>query len=423
MRTPPALAGAATLLVLAPVRADEEAPPSPASAEEAPSAAPAESPAPAPPAPKPAAAAPAPPAAALAPDDPEANLRRALTLRLGPLAAAPIVLVAAQAAPIAGDDSFFPSGDAAERPGFRLRHARLGLGGDVSGKARFRLSTDLGGGDGAGVAIHDAWLGYAAWDELAVYAGARRVPYSRSALTGSGDSALIERPLAVRAMAPGNQVGVEITGRVAGGVFEYALALFNGLAREDQFYAGYVESYAPTGNRFDGIAYAARVGTEPLGDVGPTIDDPSGSPARVAAGAGLFWSDGGARDVIAAGGDVLFKVAGLHLLGEALWSRVTPESVPTQSTTQIEAVGSLGLVAEAGYMVWPRRVGLTARFEWIDPNQDIEDESDNWIFTGGASARLLGETLKAQADYTHREERAGISLSNDSLVLELQLHL
>ena len=79
--------------------------------------------------------------------------------------------------------------------------------------------------------------------------------------------------------------------------------------------------------------------------------------------------------------------------------------------------------AEAGYVVWKERLGVTARFEWLDPNTSVKNESDSWILTGGASYHVLNDFLKAQLDYTHREERYGKSLKNDSVVFQIQLNL
>lgn len=404
--------------------AEEPAPASPEAPATEPTPTPVETPPP--PAPKPPEAplAPAkpmePPAA---PVDPEELLREPLVAKLGAVALSPIVLVHALAVPIVGEDAFHQAGDVSERPGFRLRRARFGLRGELAERAAFAVSGELGGLEGDALGVHDAWLGWTPHAAANVYAGAREVPFSRSAMTGAGGTALTDRPLAVRAMAPGNQVGVELEGEVKGGALQYAAGVFNGLQRDVLFYGGYVENYAPAGNRFDGLAYAARLGTEPLGELGRTIDDPDHSPLALGAAGSFFLSDGGTRDVMSAGGDVLLHARGFHLLGEVMWSQSEPESVPTQPTTQVTTITSLALVAEAGYMLVRRRLGVTARFEWIDANQDVADETDDWLVTAGASYRVLAEALKLRADYTHREERAGLSLANDALVLGMQLEL
>lgn len=357
-------------------------------------------------------------------EEAELEIQRQARLALGPVTLAPIVLVALQIVPYAGADSLVQAGDAAERGGFRLRHARLGLAGAYADQAEWEVSSEIAADhESASVRIRDAWAGYTPFQALKLYAGARTVPFSRSVLVGSGHGALIERPLAVRAMAPDNQVGAEVEGDFADGAFGYAAGVYNGFQRSDEFYGGYIENYSPIGNRFDGLAYAARLTSEPLGRLGATMADEHHDPFRFGVGASYFFSDGGTRDVHSAGGDALMHVYGFHLLAEVLWALNVPEAEPTQPTVETEQVTSFGFVAEAGYMILQDALGLAARFEWIDPNGNVEDEGDDWLLTVGAGYQFFDRLLKVQADYTHREEMAGLALANDSVMLQLQLQL
>ncbi|WP_437535295.1 porin [Sorangium sp. So ce726] len=351
------------------------------------------------------------------------GFRERVRVALGPLEIAPIALLALQTAPYVGDDALSQAGDSAEQPGFRLRRVRAGLRGDVAGLVRFAISTELAGDDEGTARIHEAWAGVTAARALEVIAGARTVPFSRSAMTGAGDGALAERPLAVRAIAPFTQVGIQAEGHFQDRAFSCHAGVYNAFQRSDQFYAGPSESLAPLGNRFEGIAVAGRVATEPRGPLGRTLQDVARSPFRLGVGADGFFSDGGARTLYGASADVLVHAAGLHALGEVLWTGASPKAVPTQPIAQITSVSSLALVFEAGYMLIARKLGVSGRVEWIDPNLDIDDEGDNLVLTGGASYHAYDDLVKAQLEYTHREELGGLSLSNDVLLLQLQLSL
>ncbi|WP_437290291.1 porin [Sorangium sp. So ce406] len=367
---------------------------------------------------------PAPAAPGAARDEPLGpGFRERVRLALGPLEVTPIALIALQAAPYVGDDALSQAGDSAEQPGFRLRRVRAGLYGDVAGLVRFAISTDLAGGDEGTARIHEAWGGVTAMPALEVYAGARTVPFSRSAMAGAGDGSLTERPLAVRAIAPFTQVGIQAEGHFHDRAFSYHAGVYNAFQRSDQFYTGHSESVAPLGNRFEGIAVAGRIATEPQGPLGRTIQDVAHSPFRIGAGADGFFSDGGARTLYGASADVLLHASGRHALGEVLWTGASPKSVPTQPIAQVTSVTSLALVLEAGYMIVARKLGVSGRVEWIDPNVDVEDEGDNVVLTGGVSYHAYDDLVKAQLDYTHREELGGLSLSNDALILQLQLSL
>jgi hypothetical protein len=355
---------------------------------------------------------------------PEGSDEPRLELRLDPLVISPVVLVQVQAVPYAGDDTFFQAGDMAEEPGFRLRRARIGFSGELYDVAPFEVTAELVTDEGATARLNDAWIGYRFRPWLEVYAGAHKVPFSRSALMSAGSTALIERPLSVKAMAPFRQVGVHVEGEFLGGALQYFAGVWNGFQRSDQFYEGYNENAATFGNRFDDLAYSVRLATEPLGELGPEIADFDRSPRlKLGAGVGYFFSDGGTRDIHGGEADMLVHWKGIHFMGEFLFSQVDPEDVPTQPTTQIARIKSLAAFGEVGYAVLKSRLAVSARVEWVNPNLDVSSEADTLAITGGASYFVVEDLVKAQLDYTHRSELGGSPLKNDILGLQLQLKL
>ena len=347
----------------------------------------------------------------------------ALRLVLGPFKLSPIILVQAQAIPYVGADSFSLSGDPADSAGFRLQRARFGFDVNLMDQGEGRVSVELGSREDGTARIHDAWLAYIGFPYAQVFAGAVTVPFSRYELANSADTGLIERPLAVRSMAPGQQVGVLGHGAVGKNAFIYDVGVFNGYSRSDQFYAGYAQNYAPFGNRFNGIAVVTRLATEPVGPLGPTIMDEIHQSPRFGIGADYTFSNSGARVIHAASADALLHARGFHLLAEFLYTAAIPKERPAQPSTTTTNVKSFGLVAETGYMIVPKLFGVSARFEYIDPNTDVKDEGDNWLVGGGPMVEFLEDIVKIQAEYTHREEVHGQSLSNDAVVLQGQLAL
>jgi hypothetical protein len=346
-----------------------------------------------------------------------------LRLHAGPLAIEPIVLMQVQGIPYVGADASVLEGDPANRPGFRFRLARFGFEGRLFHRIPFEITAEFNS-DVAGTALlHDAWFGYDRYRFLQVFVGTQDVPFSRSALTGAGDGALIERPFAVRAMAPFHQLGAMVQGHLGSGDLNYYFGVFNGLERYDQFFQGYVENSAILGNLYDGLTYAGRITSEPLGPMGRTTEDLHHGKLRVSWGASAFYSDGGSRNIAGWGGDFLLHYRGLHILGEVIANRTTPKEQPTQPTTQTATVTAYGEVVEAGYVIVQDRLGLSGRFEYLDPNTGVQNEQNSWILTVGASYHILSDFLKAQLDYTHREELYGLPLKNDSVVFQAQLNL
>lgn len=352
--------------------------------------------------------------------DGSGDIRDLLHLDVGPLSIAPVVLLQVQALPYIGGESFLQAGDPGERAGFRLRRARFGFAGRLYQRVSFRITGEYSSDDAGTARLYDAWFGYDAFKPLQLFAGTRDVPFSRSALIDAGHSALIERPLAVRAMAPFHQLGVSAEGSLGRGRLNYALGVYNGLQRTDQFFQGYTQNAALLGNRFDGLTYAARL---TVGRPGRDIAALSHDRLRSGVGGSFFFSNGGTREILGAAGDALLHYRGMHVLVEFLSNRSTPRTNPTQPVTQLAPAQSLGAVGEVGYVLFRQRLGIAGRFEWLDPNTAAQDESDSWLLTFGLNYHVLRDLLRAQLDFTHRQEIHGQSLANDALVLQLQLNL
>jgi hypothetical protein len=181
---------------------------------------------------------------------------------------------------------------------------------------------------------------------------------------------------------------------------------------------------ATYGNRFDDLAYSARIATEPFGELGTEVADFERTPRlKIGAGVGYFFSDGGTRDIHGGEADLLVHWKGFHFMSEFLFSQVDPEDVPSQPTTQIARIKQMAGFGEVGYAILKNRLAVSARVEWVNPNLEVSSESDALVITGGASYFVVEDLIKAQLDYTHREELGGSSLKNDIVGLQLQLKL
>lgn len=343
-------------------------------------------------------------------------------LQLGALKLSPMVLLQIQSLQFIGKDTFLQALDAGENEGFRIRRARLGFDGLLHNVVPFSISTELAGTEGS-ARLLDAWFGISALDYLQLKVGAHKMPFSATALAPAALGSLIERPFGVRAMAPFRQVGLQIFGHLANHAFGYHVGTYNGLQRSDTFFGGYVEDPATLGNRFGEFSHVVRLTTQPLGPLGPSIYDRDHSPFKLGIGVGGLFSDGDTRDIVGLGADLHLKWMGAHLLAEYLWNRTLPESTPSQSTTQTAEITSMAISAELGYVLEVLPLGATVRFEWLDPNNEIEDESDSWILTAGVNYSFLDDLVRLQLDYTHREELHGVSLANDSVNFQFQLGL
>ena len=302
------------------------------------------------------------------------------------------------------------AGDRAERPGFAMRTARLGLSGKFGPHARFVLDTDL-------VKIRDvpvtqAYIGLAAWRGAEWLVGAQKLPFSRFAMLGSGEQALIERPFATQAMAPFYQLGATLTGhypRLAG--IRWYAGAYNSFERRANFFQGVQENSGLTGNRFGGLAYAGRIQLEPLGKLGRSVADIDSSRFKFEVGGGFLYNDSGTTDTQAMSVDAQVKFRGAHLLVEFLQDWAHPSKTPETPLTIPARLQRRAMIGELGYAF--RHLNAAVRVEQIDPNTDVKDSRDEVIVSAALGVQAMRNRARFQLQFDHRAESQS-SAQNDS---------
>lgn len=329
-------------------------------------------------------------------------------------------LVQVEAAPWLGDDALIANGDPADTAGFRMRRARLGTHGYAWGTVDWELSLQA---SGEGVNLHRAYVAYRGINFLHIVGGVHDVPFSRFALSGAGRGALADRPFGTRGMAPFTQLGLSIEGEVGESLLKYAAGAYNGFTRGASFFEGYREEPSLDGNRFTNLAYAARVEIAPLGKLGQDLPDFDRKGIRIGVGGSFYFDPGKTVETLGWGVDLIMKFKGLHLAAELLMDSASPSHKPTTDATVPGSVDRMSLVTELGYMILADCLGVTARFELLDDNTAQDNAGDAIVVTGGVQYYLHRQHLKAQLEFTHREELKGIALDNDALLLQLQFQL
>lgn len=329
-------------------------------------------------------------------------------------------LLQLELAPYVGDDAFLVNGDPAESPGFRLRRARVGFAGSAWGDTDYELSLQATPG---GIDLLDAWVAWRGITSLAVIGGARKVPFSRFALNSASASALIDRPLGVRAMAPFRQVGLTVEGDVGDGILQWAVGVYNGFVRSTTFHEGYGEATALQGNRFTNLAYVGRLDLAPFGPIGKGLADLDRGSFRGALGGAVYYDDGKTVQTLGWEVDLLIKVAGLHFAAELIMDSAEPATQPTTGGAIPTSIARMSATVEVGYVILPEQLGVTVRGELLDSDTDVDNNGDELVVTGGVQYYFHRHHAKAALEFTHREELNGVALDNDSLLLQLQFGL
>ena len=318
---------------------------------------------------------------------------------------------------LAGDDARLSDGDAAEEAGFRMRRARLGVGATYK---IFSIGLEVDLLESEGSALHEAFLAEDTKWTMASF-GLVKVPLARTALISSEDAAFTEYGFGTRGLAPTQQLGATVGGKVWGGRIRLNVGFFNGLQRADTFTSGYLRIDPKEGARFGGFAFAARLDIDPLGVMsGGDHDIGHSQKPLLGIGGGVLLNRAETIQGLTFAADLAFKYKGFAFLAEYLQDSSKPAEEPTQSTGLTAEVTRRAVLVQAGYAPIKGWLDLGFRFEMVDENTEIEDEGDYFSLAGVVTGYFFEGYLKVQLFYQHRLERFGKVLENDVFLTSLE---
>ena len=315
---------------------------------------------------------------------------------------------------------------------FELRRIKLYLNGyayskDLTYKLQLNLANINGGSTKNGGLLEETWLNYRLFDELQLRFGQDKVQFGRQFITSSTAQQFVDQSVVTNAFAPGYDTGLQLHGKIAGGLLTYNTAVFGGVGQN---------TFRATSDN----AFNARLALNPLGEVKYAEADftQSEKPA-LSVGANFYrntlnkgesnnlgfnaskkgWYAIGnplsdpsrkidetkeAVDYNTAGIDGVFKWKGLSVQGEYFIGQA-------DGSTSKNTLRAQGFYAQAGYFVIPKKLELAARYAYLDPNRDIANDLQVEA-TGGVSWYLSGNNLKLQADYTNVHKQKAISYNS-----------
>lgn len=315
---------------------------------------------------------------------------------------------------------------------FELRRIKLYFNGyayskDLTYKLQLNLANINGGATKNGGLLEETWLNYRLFDEFQVRFGQDKVQFGRQFITSSTAQQFVDQSVVTNAFAPGYDTGLQLHGRIAGGLLTYNTAVFGG--------AGQNTFRATTDNAFN-----ARLAFNPLGEVKyAEADFAQSEKPELSVGANFYrntlnksesnnlgftaskkgWYAIGnplsapsrkidetkeAVDYNTAGFDGVFKWQGLSVQGEYFIGQA-------DGSTSKNTLRAQGFYAQAGYFVIPKKLEVAARYAYLDPNRDIANDLQVEA-TGGVSWYLSGNNLKLQADYTNIHKQKAISYNS-----------
>ncbi len=317
-----------------------------------------------------------------------------------------------------------------------LRRARLSFQSVLSDWASIKVQVEAGKQK---FTLKDAYLSFSP-KGFSLFIGQKHVPFSREALNSSKYLQMIERSLSSE-FAPFRQMGVGIHGFVVAKKLEYYVGIYNGAVNSSSVSnlannrLGKVKIYhidagaSEDNNKF---LYAGRVDFHPFGymKMSQSYLEKLEHPL-LSFGVNFFSSDdspsGGyypgasqLKKIAACGGDAALKYKGfagtLEFIHRNLswWNSMDQVSDAAQDTFTLQG----------GYMIIPKKVEVTARFESLNFDKDnrllgpVGQLKDKWL-TFGFNYFFEGHQAKIQLNYTIKDEEmpSGISKPENNTLL------
>jgi hypothetical protein len=262
-----------------------------------------------------------------------------------------------------------------------------------------------------GPELEDAELWYQPKSSMfKVWVGQGKVPFSRQEYTSSGRQQFVDRWVGNALYAPGRDQGVRIEGQNESKTLEYAVGVYNGIARNINV------------NDNDDYLYSGRVVWTPFGEYKleeGSLDYPD-SP-KLALGLAAVENTVGvgtsATDVSRLGYEVAFKWRGLNAQGEYFDESAERAGVDNDNK---------GYYIQAGYLFPNKKFELAARLENIERDQtfsvtNLGSALKDFEGTGFGVNYYFGKHVnKLQADYfTYEDKTSGAEL--DEIRVQLQV--
>lgn len=298
---------------------------------------------------------------------------------------------------------------------------------------------DMGKAEGSNeLSVKDAYIRYSGWSGHKLYVGNVDFPFSREYLTSSKKTTLVERGFAGdhNYGTPDKNLGIKLTGAVAGGKFGYAFGLANASVDPDHSKLDFDTPMNRNADFNEGTMAGGRISIAPLGAVKFTQGYNSGGLRFAVELGGFGWNNdddnntstdalgnhtGGTNPDVnkATGAEAVLAVRGYGLSLDVQGNKFKAETIDAAYTGGLYNLGEAELSqahAEAGFMVWPNRLELAGGVQSQDADTYVEEWKRRSI---GLNYFIHGHDLKIQATYRKNYNISGVA-DNDSSELFVQ---
>jgi hypothetical protein len=313
-------------------------------------------------------------------------------------------------------------GDPEDDPGFKLRRARAGLvkppelGSEPIDRVGFSVILGMSSGPDplasanfSGIGLVDATFSVQATETVVIGAGLTKVPFGRENQFSS-----LELPFQERSVQSNHLVSLREVGVTAQYNAPFGLRLQGGVFNGNG---------SLVGDQDPNMLFAGRADFTVLGDQVDAYRTFGAVDAPVLGiGADFNMNMEAATNTMVTGGDVIFRVKGLTVLGEGHMSRISIQNSTITAPGVLADTTRWGALAQVGYTIGDRWEPV-ARWEIYDESTALSDNGDLMHVYAGLNTHWLDDHLRVGAGYVMRMERGGASVPNDTVRIWTQFNL
>ena len=305
---------------------------------------------------------------------------------------------------------FLDNSQSAEKNRFFLESGRVELQGGLFRDFHYKLSFDL---KSSALKAKEVWLSYCIASWLSFKMGQFKVPVSKIYAVSSGKWLFISAPRTISSFSPKKDIGLMFSISSPNKLYHFHVGAFTGQGINISL-----------DDRKGSPLVALRVDIQPLGHLKKGNGDMertahfsfefglNGSYSEDAPEKASLHNVDGSK--LLYGGDLTIKFKGLFFLAEVLMA--------TFNTNK--EYHTMGFVIEASYYISPLRLEPAIRFDYLDPSDMIEDNTEQTVSFGLNYYPFAKRYFKFMLNYTYHLPKSPSNTrgwqEND---LTLMLHL
>jgi len=310
-------------------------------------------------------------------------------------------------------NSTYNAGGPADTSSFRIRRAKIYFNGHaLLPDLIYKVQIDLA----ASPILNDAYIDWQHFNWAQVWVGQYKVPFNRQQIASTAYLQLVDRAITDSTFSPGRDIGITLHNSASKEIVEYDIGAYNGNGPNT------------TSNDGTGFLYVGRIVLYPLGPFSYYTEPDYEMTPSPKIGVGFAYNLNSNAQItttetanVKTGTiDMVAKYHGVSLIVELFQRNTNPNHT---AAANIVSTGE-GINTQASVFVVPRRVEISGRYAWINPDKQVAHD-DQMEVGVGMNVYFVDNRLKFQTDFRRiRTQQTALlpsTIINDVVRAQLQV--